>query len=63
MKIKILKDTVCDGERVLKDQIKDATPKSARFLINIGKAQEYIEPPKPKKKPVLKLKKEKNIND
>ena len=38
MKIRILKDTVCDGASVKAGAVIDARPDSAAFLIRIGKA-------------------------
>lgn len=52
MKIKILRDTVCDGENVMSGEVIDASAPSARSLIRLGKAQVYFDDPaKPKAKP------------
>jgi len=40
MKIKILKQTVCNGEVVKVGDVVEANDRDARFLINIGKAEE-----------------------
>lgn len=51
--IKILRATVCDGESVKVGDIVEASPKAARFLVAIGKA-EYTEKPKAKRGPKAK---------
>lgn len=56
MRITILKSTVCDGKYVTEGDDVEASDKSARFLINSGKAVEATEKPKkkaPAKKPAL----------
>ncbi|MEE4250694.1 MAG: hypothetical protein V2I38_08905 [Alcanivoracaceae bacterium] len=49
MYIKILKSTVCAGQRVKADAVLDAPTKDAKFLINSGKAVECDEPKAAKK--------------
>ena len=55
MYIKIMKSTVCAGQRVKADAVLDAPTKDAKFLINSGKAVECDEPKKaPEKKAAKK---------
>lgn len=44
--LKILRDTVLDGNRVF---VGDIVKTSSRYLVNIGKAVEYVEPAKDEK--------------
>lgn len=48
MKIKMLKATNCDGKRVAKGDVVDASQKDGSFLINIGFAEAHIDKPKAK---------------
>jgi len=49
MKIKILRTTVADGQRVEQGKTYDISEKNARYLISLRKAEQV---PKPKKKAV-----------
>ena len=53
MQIKMLKSSICDGERVTVDQVVDASDKSARFLLLSRKAvlfEEVVAEDAPKKR-------------
>ena len=41
MKIEILKNTICTGEKVSIGQVVTTDSDTARFLINLGKAKVY----------------------
>lgn len=50
MKIKITRSTVVGGKPAPADAVVDASDRDARFLIAVGKAVAYVEPPKVTKK-------------
>ena len=52
MRIRILHDTICDGSGVKAGAVVDAKPDTARFLLNIGKAEAASEPAAPVAEPV-----------
>lgn len=50
MKITATKNTMADGKALRVGETVDVSGITGRLLINLGKAVEYVEPPKPPRK-------------
>jgi len=51
MKIKIIRNTVCNGDNVAKGEEIEASKSDAKFLVHRGFAEHVVAPAKPAAKP------------